>query len=84
MSQEAKKLVCTRCAGPPRRVEKRTALLSSSEDEKLGCGHVEHIRIVIGPEAMEIRLFRPKAGCGVVGVWDSGFMVQGLVLRVRV
>ena len=66
VSPQAKKLVCTRCAGTPRRVERRTALASSSEDEKLGCGHGEHLRILIGPEATEIRPFPPKVARGLV------------------
>jgi hypothetical protein len=66
VSQQAKKLVCTRCAGTTRRVERCTALLSISEDEQLGCGHIEHLRILIGPEATEIRPFSPKVARGLV------------------
>ena len=66
VSPQAKKLVCTRCAGTPRRVERRTALASSSEDGKLGCGHGEHLRILIGPEATEIRPLPPKVARGLV------------------
>ena len=66
VSQQAKKMVCVHCAGTRRRVERSTALLSSSKDEKLSCGHVKRLRTLSSPKARNIRPFPPKVARGVV------------------